>query len=70
MFHSNPVQGSAGNTAPFPRKTVYLTLITVSNYIRTPTCENLIAHQDFSPIEACDEDAFTKFVQAHHYAEE
>ncbi|MDC0435382.1 phytanoyl-CoA dioxygenase family protein [bacterium] len=62
MFHGNLVHGSAGNITPFPRKIVYLTLNAVSNYIRTPTREEWIAHQDFTPIESCDDDAL------RHYA--
>ena len=51
MFHGNLVHGSAGNITPFPRKIVYLTLNAVSNYIRTPTRPDYIAHRDFRPIE-------------------
>ena len=57
MFHGNLVHGSAGNITPFPRKIVYLTLNAVSNYIRTPTREEWIAHQDFTPIKSCNDDA-------------
>ena len=51
MFHGNLVHGSAGNITPYPRKIVYLTLNAVSNYIRTPTRPEYIAHRDFTPIE-------------------
>ena len=51
MFHGNLVHGSAGNITPYPRKIVYLTLNAVSNYIRTPTRPDWIAHRDFRPIE-------------------
>ena len=47
MFHGNLVHGSAGNITPYPRKIVYLTLNAVSNYIRTPTRPDWIAHRDF-----------------------
>lgn len=70
MFHGNLVHGSAGNITPFPRKIVYLTLNACSNYIRTPTREDWIAHQDFTPIEACDDDALLKFADAYKYAAE
>ncbi len=53
MFHGNLVHGSAGNITPYPRKIVYLTLNAVSNYIRTPTRPEYIAHRDFTPIETC-----------------
>ena len=51
MFHGNLVHGSAPNITPYPRRIVYLTLCAVSNYIRTPTRPEWIAHRDFSPIE-------------------
>jgi hypothetical protein len=51
MFHGNLVHGSAGNITPYPRKIVYLTLNAVSNYIRTPTRPEYIAHRDFTPIQ-------------------
>jgi len=70
MFHGNLVHGSAGNITPFPRKIVYLTLNACSNYIRTPTREEWIAHQDFSPIEACDDDALMKYASTYKHAAE
>ncbi|CTQ52909.1 ectoine hydroxylase [Roseibium album] len=70
IFHGNLVHGSAGNITPFPRKIVYLTLNAVSNYIRTPTRADWIAHQDFTPIEACDDDALIKFARAYKQAAE
>ena len=57
MFHGNLVHGSAGNITPFPRRIVYLTLNAVSNHIRKPTRAEWIAHQDFTPIMPCAEDA-------------
>lgn len=63
MFHGNLVHGSSGNITPFPRKIVYLTLNAVSNYIRKPTREEWIAHQDFTPIEPCDDNALMDYVR-------
>jgi ectoine hydroxylase len=57
MFHGNLVHGSAGNITPYPRKIVYLTLNAVSNYIRTPTRPEFIAHRDFAPIIPVADDA-------------
>ena len=51
------MHGSAGNITPYPRKIVYLTLNAVSNYIRTPTRPDWIAHRDFTPIVPVDDDA-------------
>lgn len=70
MFHGNLVHGSAGNITPFPRKIVYLTLNAVSNHIRKPTRPEWIAHQDFAPIEACEDDALMKFASTYKHAAE
>lgn len=70
MFHGNLVHGSAGNITPFPRKIVYLTLNAVSNYIRKPTRAEWIAHQDFTPIEACSDDALVEYARAYSQAAE
>jgi ectoine hydroxylase len=70
MFHGNLVHGSAGNITPYPRKIVYLTLNAVSNYIRTPTRPDFIAHRDFTPIEPVDDDALIRLARAHREAAE
>jgi ectoine hydroxylase len=64
MFHGNLVHGSAGNITPYPRTIVYLTLNTVSNYIRTPTREDWIAHRDFTPITPVADDALARLARA------
>ena len=66
MFHGNIVHGSAGNITPFPRKIVYLTLNAVSNYIRTPTRAEWIAHTDFSPIVPTDDDALLRYAAGRY----
>jgi ectoine hydroxylase len=70
MFQGNLVHGSAGNITPYPRKIVYLTLNAVSNYIRTPTRPEWIAHRDFQPIEPCSDDALLRYASAHRQAAE
>lgn len=70
MFHGNLVHGSSGNITPFPRKIVYLTLNAVSNYIRKPTRPEWIAHQDFTPIETCADDALLKYARSYAQAAE
>ena len=70
MFHGNLVHGSAGNITPYPRKIVYLTLNAVSNYIRTPTRPEYIAHRDFTPIQTVDDDALLRLARAHRQAAE
>ena len=70
MFHGNLVHGSAGNITPYPRKVVYLTLNAVSNYIRTPTRPEFIAHRDFTPIQTVDDDALVRYARSHRQAAE
>jgi ectoine hydroxylase len=64
LFHGNLVHGSAGNITPYPRKIVYLTLNAVSNYIRTPTRPDWIAHRDFRPIEPVPDDALQRHARS------
>ena len=59
-----------GNITPYPRKIVYLTLNAVSNYIRTPTRAEWIAHTDFTPIVPTDEGALTRYAQSFRQAAE
>ena len=63
MFHGNLVHGSAPNITPYPRTIVYLTLNAVSNYIRTPTRAEWIAHRDFTPIEPVDDEALLLYAR-------
>jgi ectoine hydroxylase len=70
MFHGNLVHGSAGNITPYPRKIVYLTLNACSNFIRTPTRAEYIAHTDFTPIACCADDALLAYARAHRMAAE
>jgi ectoine hydroxylase len=70
MFDGNLVHGSSGNITPFPRKIVYLTLNAVSNYIRTPTRPDWIAHRDFTPIEPVADDALLQFARGYQAAAE
>jgi ectoine hydroxylase len=70
MFHGNLVHGSAANITPYPRKIVYLTLNAVSNYIRTPTRPDYIAHRDFTPIQTVDDAALSQLARAPRQAAE
>lgn len=70
LFHGNLVHGSAGNITPYPRKIVYLTLNSVSNYIRTPTRPDFIAHQDFAPIQAVADDSLMHLARSQAQAAE
>ena len=68
MFHGNLVHGSSGNITPYPRKIVYLTLNAVSNYIRTPTRPEYIAHRDFTPIVTVGDVALLRLARVHRQA--
>jgi ectoine hydroxylase len=70
LFHGNLVHGSAGNITPYPRKIVYLTLNSVTNYIRTPTRPEIIAHTDFTPIQPVADDALTQYARRFRTAAE
>ena len=63
MFDGNLVHGSSGNITPFPREIVYLTVNACSNYIRKPTREEWLAHQDFTPIEMVGDDELLRFAE-------
>src|SRR5581483_10566152 len=68
LFHGNLVHGSAPNITPYPRKIVYLTLNAVSNYIRTPTRPDWIAHRDFAPIEPTEDGALLAYARRYRRA--
>jgi ectoine hydroxylase len=70
MFHGNLVHASPPNLTPYPRKIVYLTLCAVSNYIRTPTRPDWIAHRDFTPIEPVADDALLQYARNYRVAAE
>jgi ectoine hydroxylase len=70
MFHGNLVHASPPNLTPYPRKIVYLTLCAVSNYIRTPTRPEWIAHRDFTPITPVANDALLQYARSYRVAAE
>lgn len=70
MFHGNLVHASPANITPYPRKIVYLTLCAVSNHITKFTREAWIAHRDFAPIAACDDDALLDYASRYRIAAE
>jgi ectoine hydroxylase len=70
MFSGNLVHGSSGNITPYPRKIVYLTLSAVSNAILKPTRPEWIAHTDFTPIKALDDDALLQHLHGQQIAAE
>ena len=70
LFHGNLVHGSTANITPYSRVIVYLTLCAVSNYIRTPTRPDWIAHRDFSPITPVADDALLRYARMQRVAAE
>src|ERR1051326_1035083 len=68
MFHGNLVHASPPNITPYPRKIVYVTLCAVSNHITKFTRPEWIAHRDFTPIEAVEDDALLRYARAHRGA--
>jgi ectoine hydroxylase len=70
MFHGNLAHASPPNMTPFPRKIVYLTLCAVSNHITKFTRPEFIAHRDFAPIKACDDDALLDYAARYRIAAE
>jgi ectoine hydroxylase len=63
MFHGNLVHASPPNMTPYPRKIVYLTLCAVSNHITKFARPEWIAHRDFSPIAALEDDALRQLAR-------
>ena len=70
MFHGNLVHASPANITPYPRKIVYLTLCAVSNHITQFKREEWIAHRDFTPIKACDDNALIEYARRYSRAAE
>ncbi|MDF1792488.1 MAG: phytanoyl-CoA dioxygenase family protein [Thalassobaculaceae bacterium] len=65
LFHGNLVHASPGNISPWNRTIVYLSLCAVSNHIRQFKRKEWIAHRDFTPIQALDDDCLAPLVAAH-----
>ena len=64
MFHGNLVHASPPNITPYPRTIVYLTLCAVTNHITKFTREEWIAHRNFDPIAAIDDNALEELALA------
>lgn len=56
LFHSNLVHASPANISPWDRTIVYLSLCHVDNHIRQYKRPEWMAHRDFTPLEALDDD--------------
>ena len=56
FFHGTLVHGSPPNMSPWDRQIIYLTYNAVSNAIRRFKRPEYIAHRDFTPIDAWEDD--------------
>jgi len=63
VFSSLLVHASPPNISPFDRTIVYLSLCHVDNHIRAFNREEWIAHRDFTPIQALEDDCLTELVK-------
>jgi len=69
LFHGCLVHASTSNLSPWNRVSVYLSLCAVSNHIRQFKRPDYIAHRDFTPIDAWEDDAVIRAVNAKVAAE-
>ncbi len=56
FFHGTLVHGSTANMSPWDRLIVYVSYNNVDNHIRKFQRPEYIAHRDFTPLEALDDD--------------
>lgn len=62
IFSSLLVHASPPNISPLGRTIVYLSLCEVSNHIRAFNREEWIAHRDFTPIQALEDDCLQELL--------
>jgi len=62
VFSSLLVHASPANISPFDRTIVYLSLCHVDNHIRAFNRDEWIAHRDFTPIKALDDNCLSELV--------
>src|SRR6476659_3881629 len=60
FFHGTLVHGSPPNMSPWDRQIIYVTYNSVSNAIRRFKRPAYIAHRDFTPIDAWQDNAVTR----------
>lgn len=68
MFHGCLVHASSPNISPWGRTIVYLSLCEISNHITKFQRADWIAHRDFTPIEALDDDCLMDLVNSQRAA--
>src|SRR5437868_1150638 len=69
FFHGTLVHGSPPNMSPWDRQIIYVTYNAVSNAIRRFKRPAYIAHRDFTPIDAWEDDAVLRAAQRKAAAE-
>jgi ectoine hydroxylase len=62
LFSSLLAHASPPNISPFGRTIVYLSLCEVSNHIRAFNRDEWIAHRDFTPIQALNDDCLQELI--------
>jgi len=63
FFHGTLVHGSGPNMSPWDRQIIYVTYNSVSNAIRRFKRPDYIAHRDFTPVDAWEDDAVMRAVR-------
>lgn len=63
VFSSLLVHASPANISPFDRTIVYLSLCHVDNHIRAFNREEWIAHRDFTPIQALEDNCLSELIE-------
>jgi ectoine hydroxylase len=69
FFHGTLVHGSGPNMSPWDRQIIYVTYNSVSNAIRQFKRPEYIAHRDFTPVDAWEDDAVIRAVNRKVAAE-
>ena len=69
FFHGTLVHGSPPNMSPWDRQIIYVTYNAVSNAIRRYKRPAYIAHRDFTPIDAWQDDAVAQAARRKAAAE-
>src|SRR6267142_2843074 len=69
FFHGTLVHGSPPNMSPWDRQIIYVTYNSVTNAIRRFKRPASIAHRDFTPIDAWEDDAVLRAARRKEAAE-
>jgi len=69
FFHGTLVHGSPPNMSPWDRQIIYVTYNSVKNAIRAHKRPEYIAHHDFTPLDAWEDDCVTRAARRKAAAE-